>query len=141
MKSIIVAAAVLMLAVAAFLLWPRADAPGQAPDAGAGSALAQVTVPELSGKALLGQRAFEAKCAACHGENAAGRDGSGPPLVHVIYEPSHHADGAFALAVANGARAHHWSFGDMPPVDGLTGSDVANIVAYVRTLQRANGIE
>jgi hypothetical protein len=29
----------------------------------------------------------------------------------------------------------------MPPVEGLTVSDIANIVAYVRALQRANGIE
>ncbi|MGR3582900.1 MAG: c-type cytochrome, partial [Pseudooceanicola nanhaiensis] len=44
-------------------------------------------------------------------------------------------------AVQNGVRAHHWKFGDMPPQTGLTPSDVANIVAYVRELQRANGIE
>jgi hypothetical protein len=47
---------------------------------------------------------------------------------------------SFVLAVKNGVRAHHWRFGDMPPVDGLTQSDVMNIVAYVRELQRANGI-
>ena len=100
-----------------------------------------ITLPDsLSDRARLGKRGFDAVCAACHGENAAGRDGMGPPLVHKIYEPSHHGDMSFEMAVQNGVRAHHWSFGDMPPQDGLTRADVIDIVAYVRELQRANGI-
>ena len=99
-----------------------------------------VTVPALSGPAKIGEVAFNAKCAACHGTNAAGREGVAPPLVHKIYEPSHHGDGAFLLAAQNGVRAHHWPFGNMPPVDGVTNGDVKNIVAYVRALQRENGI-
>ncbi|MFD1341497.1 c-type cytochrome [Litorisediminicola beolgyonensis] len=114
---------------------PAAAAPAE------GEALVAVALPQsLSYEAVLGERAFDAVCAACHGENAAGRNGSGPPLVHKIYEPSHHGDMAFQLAVQNGVRAHHWNFGSMPPQPGLTGADVANIVAYVRELQRANGI-
>lgn len=89
----------------------------------------------------MGRMAFDAICAACHGQNAAGRAGYGPPLVHRIYEPSHHADASFFLAVQNGVRAHHWPFGNMPPQDGLTRADVTAIIAYVRELQRANGIE
>jgi hypothetical protein len=44
------------------------------------------------------------------------------------------------LAVKNGVRAHHWRFGDMPPVEGVSDEDATKIVAYVRELQRANGI-
>ena len=107
-----------------------------------GAAMVEVALPEdLSGQAQMGKRAFEAVCATCHGENAAGRSGMGPPLVHKIYEPSHHADAAFLLAVRNGVRAHHWRFGNMPPQDGLTGAEVKSITRYVRELQRANGIE
>lgn len=79
-------------------------------------------------------------CAACHGELADGTD-RGPPLVHRIYEPGHHGDPAFHLAVARGVRAHHWRFGDMPAVTGIGEADVAAIVAYVRWLQREAGIE
>jgi cytochrome c1 len=43
--------------------------------------------------------------------------------------------------VRNGVRSHHWGFGDMPPIDGLTDADVTNVVAYVRALQRENGID
>ena len=112
--------------------------PSAAPE---GSPMVEVRTIEPSGNEVLGETAFNAKCAACHGENAAGRNGMGPPLVHKIYEPGHHGDHAFLLATQNGVRAHHWPFGDMAPVEGLTQSDVANIVAYVRALQRANGIE
>ena len=106
-----------------------------------GSPMVEVQVPEtLSGPAQIGQRGFEGLCAQCHGENAAGRQGIGPPLVHRIYEPSHHADAAFLLAAQNGVRAHHWNFGNMPPVEGVTRADVMAITAYVRELQRANGI-
>lgn len=107
----------------------------------AGDALVAITLPDsLSEQAQIGKRGFDAVCAACHGENATGRNGMGPPLIHKIYEPSHHGDMAFQMAVQNGVRAHHWTFGNMPPQDGLTRGDVTAIVAYVRELQRANGI-
>lgn len=36
---------------------------------------------------------------------------------------------AFFMAVDNGVRAHHWAFGNMPPVADLTKGDVKAIVA------------
>lgn len=106
-----------------------------------GVAMVDVMVPEtLSANAEIGKLAYDAKCVVCHGANAAGQDGVAPPLVHKIYEPSHHGDAAFLLAAKNGVRAHHWRFGNMPPVEGVTDGDVKMIVAYVRELQRANGI-
>jgi len=91
-------------------------------------------------QAKIGQVGFNAKCAACHGVNAAGKDGVAPPLVHKIYEPSHHGDESFQRAAALGVRAHHWPFGNMPAVEGVTRGDVKMITAYIRELQRANGI-
>ena len=86
-----------------------------------------------------GQALFAANCAACHGTVGQGTT-TGPPLVHEIYEPGHHSDEAFQVAVARGSPAHHWDFGDMPPVGGLDRDDVADITAYVRELQREAGI-
>ena len=104
-------------------------------------AMVDVKLPEtLSAKAEIGKMAYDAKCAVCHGANAVGQDGVAPPLVHKIYEPSHHGDAAFLIAAKNGVRAHHWRFGNMPPVEGVTDGDVKMIVTYVRELQRANGI-
>ena len=108
---------------------------------GVGPPIASVSVPgTLSARARLGQKTYEANCASCHGRNAAGQEGVAPPLVHIIYEPGHHGDEAFQRAVARGVRSHHWRFGDMAPVEGLTRRDVAGIVTYIRELQRANGI-
>ena len=106
-----------------------------------GGAIVKVRLPsELSPQAQIGERAFNAKCAACHGTNAAGREGKGPPFVHKIYEPNHHSDMAFVVAAKNGVRSHHWRFGNMPPVKGVTDADVKAITAYVRALQKENGI-
>jgi mono/diheme cytochrome c family protein len=105
-----------------------------------GAALANVQVPDLSPDAQEGETLFNRSCNACHGKNAAGQDGIAPPLIHKIYEPNHHADASFHLAAKNGARAHHWPFGDMPPVEGITDPELDKIVFYIRELQRANGV-
>ncbi|MDA5095769.1 cytochrome c [Aliiroseovarius sp. KMU-50] len=115
--------------------------PPDTSDIAMGDPIEVVKLPsELSSDAVIGKRMFDAKCAACHGENAAGQNGVAPPLIHKIYEPSHHADEAFQRAAKIGVRAHHWKFGDMPPVEGLTRGDVQYIARYVRELQRENGI-
>lgn len=86
-----------------------------------------------------GRELFEANCAVCHGEDARGTT-QGPPLVHEIYEPGHHSDDAFQVAVAQGSPQHHWDFGPMPAVPGLDRDEVADITAYVRQLQREAGL-
>ena len=106
-----------------------------------GTALVAIKTPEsYSQNAQIGQRLFEAKCSDCHGPNAVGQAGVAPPLIHIIYEPNHHGDESFQRAVALGVRAHHWKFGNMPAVAGLTRAEVKSIIAYVRELQRHNGI-
>lgn len=139
---------VAVVAIAGFgaLIYTSSNTPEQqvvnpaTADPASGRAIVEVTVPTLEGKAVLGKLAFVAKCASCHGENAVGQVGIAPPLVHKIYEPSHHGDMSFVMAARNGVRAHHWKFGNMPPIDGITDAEVGTIVAYVRALQRANGI-
>jgi mono/diheme cytochrome c family protein len=87
-----------------------------------------------------GRSLFAAHCAACHGADALGTD-RGPPLIHRIYEPSHHSDLAFYRAIALGVHQHHWSFGDMAAVPDVSGEDAAHIIAWIRREQRAAGIE
>ena len=143
MKSIIAISVVLVAAGVGYAVWPKAPqtATTDAVVSMKGGALVVVVLPEtLSQNAQIGKRGFEAKCVACHGVNAAGQDGVAPPLVHIIYEPNHHGDEAFQRAAAEGVRGHHWPFGNMPPVEGVTRGDVAMIIAYIRELQRANGI-
>ena len=88
----------------------------------------------------VGKKLFAANCASCHGADLKGSE-KGPAMLHKVYEPSHHSDVAFQLAVKNGVRAHHWQFGDMAAVPGLTPDDVAHITAFIRTEQRKVGIQ
>src|SRR5688572_18092691 len=90
--------------------------------------------------AAAGQTAFETHCISCHGANAAGTE-QGPPLVDMIYEPSHHSDDAFRSAAAKGVQPHHWDFGPMPPVSGIKPDELEAVIVYVRGLQREAGIE
>lgn len=67
-----------------------------------------VKLPQLSAQAEAGKKAFASNCAQCHGANGAGTD-KGPPLIHDIYNPGHHADEAFFMAAKFGVRQHHWN--------------------------------
>jgi len=98
-----------------------------------------VIIPTLSSEATLGEAVFAANCAVCHGKNAAGAD-KGPPLINSIYNPSHHGDFSFVRAVTLGVPQHHWLYGPMPAQPQIQRSQIEQIVAYVRELQRANGI-
>ena len=63
-----------------------------------GTAMVAVTLPDtLSPEGTMGKRAFDAVCADCHGDNAAGKMGIAPPLIHKIYEQSHHGEVELAV--------------------------------------------
>jgi mono/diheme cytochrome c family protein len=98
-----------------------------------------VIVPTLNAQEQAGAAVFSERCTECHGANAAG-GASGPTLVHRFYEPNLHGDSTFYDAIRFGAKAHHWNHGDMPPVDNIDADEIKAIVAYIRKLQRANGI-
>ncbi len=143
MKTAIIIGAVIVAGGLGYVLWPAAQQTVQSEPVASQESrvLANVVLPDtLSENATIGKLGFDGKCAVCHGANAAGQDRIAPPLVHIIYEPNHHGDESFQRAAELGVRAHHWSFGDMPPVEGITRGDVTMIVAYIRELQRANGI-
>lgn len=87
-----------------------------------------------------GEELYAQSCASCHGADLRGTD-KGPSHLSEVYRPDHHADAAFVLAAKRGVRAHHFDFGDMPPVPGLDDDDLTAIVAYVRSVQEREGFE
>lgn len=87
-----------------------------------------------------GEELYAANCAECHGADLRGTD-RGPSHLSEVYVPSHHSDGSFQVAVIAGSPQHHWNFGPMPPVEGLSEADVEAIVAFVRETQRTEGFE
>ncbi|MCL1600011.1 MAG: c-type cytochrome [Actinomycetia bacterium] len=83
---------------------------------------------------------YRANCAACHGSNLTGT-AVGPSQLSVVYQPGHHPNEAYISAIRNGVPAHHWDFGDMAPVVGLSQGDMDRIVTFVRETQRIEGFE
>ena len=87
-----------------------------------------------------GEPLYQASCAQCHGTDLRGTS-LGPSHLSIVYEPNHHGDAAFVLAARAGVRQHHWRFGNMPPIPGLSDDDLDAIVAYVRDQQSIHGFE
>ena len=92
----------------------------------------QISIPFRLAK---GKNLFDENCGSCHGLQLNGSD-KGPPLIHGLYRPSHHGDAAFYRAALQGIRAHHWPFGDMPPVPGMTREKMDNILPNIRYYQQ-----
>ena len=82
-----------------------------------------------------GQLLYEKCCSSCHGLQLNGTD-KGPTLLHAFYKPSHHGDKSFYRAALQGTKQHHWEFGDMPPVEGITPKKMDSLVPYVRYYQQ-----
>ena len=120
-----------VIAIGAYVWWSVAP--------GSGGVQVAVKVPQLSAVGMAGQQVFEKNCASCHGDNGSGTS-KGPPLIHPIYEPNHHADGAILRAITEGVRAHHWPYGDMPAQRQVGREESQVVVGFLREVQRANGI-
>lgn len=140
-KTILIGGGVVLLVALAAVWWSNtsSDDSTQAVNTSATPPSESIIIPELSLTALNGEIAFNKNCAACHGKNAAGTD-QGPPLIHKFYKPSRHADFSFVIAAKNGVRSHHWRFGSMPPVEGITDEEIQSIIKFIREIQVANGI-
>lgn len=126
-QIVLLSSAVLMLGVA-----PACSQSGVEPKAPGGGSAAPVEFRE-------GEQKFMAHCSRCHGVGGVGTS-QGPTFLHKVYEPNHHGDVAFQRAAANGVKAHHWQFGDMPKIEAVKPEDVDEIVKYVRWLQKQAGI-
>ena len=85
------------------------------------------------------EKIFNMHCKKCHGLQGSGTD-KGPPLVHKVYHPNHHADFSFQMAVKRGVRQHHWKFGNMPKIKEVSDQDTELIIKYIRGLQKEAGI-
>ena len=82
-----------------------------------------------------GQMLYEKYCSSCHALQLDGTD-KGPPLIHPLYKPSHHGDKSLYRAALQGTRQHHWEFGDMSPLEGITPKKMDSLVPYVRYYQQ-----
>ncbi len=89
--------------------------------------------------AISGQRLFSNNCSRCHGADLRGTN-VGPSLLHEYYEPNHHSNASFVIAVLRGVRQHHWDFGNMPAVEGLDIDEVHAVICFIRETQVEDGL-
>ncbi len=107
---------------------------GSGGDGGSGGSAAKVA-NNADGAAL-----YRQSCASCHGVDLRGTD-KGPSHLSQVYEAGHHSDDSFRSAIEQGSAAHHWNFGDMAPVPGLSAEEVDAIIDYIRQQQETHGFE
>jgi len=135
---------ILSLLVAAAITWiptiQQANAAMYHGPAGPSPVTGLVKNPRVPFKYARGMKIFGDKCSVCHGQWAEGTADKGPPLVHPYYEPSHHDDNSFYRAALSGVTAHHWHFGNMPRIDGISEQEVGSVIQFVRWWQEENGI-
>ncbi len=137
-KVVVAVVAVLSALIVAWSYLPGFPG-GSSTASNAGSTAQTLVLPEFTTLAQAGQEAFQQNCSACHGATATGTD-RGPSLIDTIYRPGVHSDMAIVLAPRNGVRSHHWRFGNMPRIDGVTEEQIRGIIQFIRELQKANGI-
>ena len=95
----------------------------------------------LQGNATKGRTAFIGTCAPCHGQDGKGMPGLGKDLTKSDFAKNL-SDANFILFLTQGRPASdpaNTTKVDMPPRGGnpsLKDQDLADIVAYVRTLQK-----
>jgi mono/diheme cytochrome c family protein len=82
--------------------------------------------------------AFAGECAGCHGRLAEGAE-RGPNLIHRDYGPGVRSDAQFRRAVREGMAARR-GYGAMPPSPDVSKRRLDRMIAFVRELQRVNGI-
>lgn len=90
-------------------------------------------------KYAVGKKKFQENCSTCHGKWLEGTK-IGPPLLHGFYKPSHHSDQAFYRAALKGVFQHHWKFGPMPKIEGISRKDMDKVVPFIRWLQQEKGL-
>ncbi len=104
---------------------------------------AEVTAPTSTAAELVipdGAEVYQQYCAECHGVDLRGTD-KGPSQLSIVYEPNHHGDYAYRVAIRDGTREHHWWFGDMPPVEGISDLEIEKVISFIRAEQERLGFE
>ena len=109
---------------------------------GGGAATQAASAPPIpAGDATRGKTIFEGTCAACHGQDAKGVPGLGKDLTTSEFAIGK-ADAELVAFIKTGRPTSdplNTTGVEMPPKGGntaLTDQDLADVVAYVRTLEK-----
>lgn len=86
-----------------------------------------------------GRQVYAGTCATCHGDALKGSS-MAPSLLQAPFAPDQTPDSAFANAIQNGVPQKRFAKGPMPAQPSVAPKDIPAVVAYVRSVQRDNGI-
>jgi mono/diheme cytochrome c family protein len=106
---------------------------------GFGAAACGDDAPDAGGP-VDGAAVYEARCASCHGGDLGG-GALGPSLRSELYGPDRFEDDRIRASISKGVEQVNWEFGPMPMVSGLSAAEVDAVVAHVREVQAAEGLE
>jgi len=82
-----------------------------------------------------GKKVYVSRCAICHGREGGG-SAMGPPMFSG--ELAALPDDAYRKAIKDGVPDRRPRYGPMP-AQSMSGSDAANVIAYIRSVQRRPG--
>ena len=98
-------------------------------------AIAQSSKPSPAkspaGNAAAGKKDFETRCSACHGADAVGKTPIADSLGGI---PDLHSKKVQTLSDAQLKKTITEGNGNMPPVPDMNDSDLANLIAFIRSL-------
>ncbi len=104
---------------------------------GTGSDSASAT-PIGPGDATAGKQVYGDYCAACHGRDFEGSV-QGPSHLDAHFEPATTTDQDYRNAIHDGVEESTYDFGNMPAIRSLDDQQVADVIAYIRSVQEERG--
>lgn len=90
------------------------------------------------GDPAAGEQTYTDFCGACHGRDFEGSV-QGPSHLDAVYDPATTTDADFRDAIRNGAERTNYDSGNMPPIRSLDDQQIADVIAYVRSVQEERG--
>ena len=85
-----------------------------------------------------GEQTYMDFCGSCHGRDFEGSS-QGPSQLDVQFAPERTSDEEFREAIRNGAPKEFYDFTAMPAIGSLDDQEIANVIAYVRSVQEERG--
>ena len=130
MKDLLIGLGLLSCPAAVFVVFGNSGL--DAFDEGAGPPVSTLSVQA-------GRIAFAEEFAGCHGRLARGNE-RGPDLIQPDYGRRVRSDAQFRRAVREGIPVPRAGYGAMPAVKGVSERRLDRMIAFLREVQRVNGI-